>query len=261
MTGPSAPPDRDNAILSDYLAGRVVSAIAAEYRTSPSHVYELARGAGVPLRGTRGPNSDRAPSLRGASGAIAESYSTGESELSLARRLGVSRSTIRTRLLGEGVAVRGVTEANALAAGRGDPTRHRRNSVTGLTGAALSARNQRWVGASEHELEKCLRQCGIEVVAQAPLGVYNIDLLAGAVAVEVETGPVYPLLKRVRERRAKRLEYLLDGGMRVVFVWVTSAHPLQCDKIVPWVELAQSHPAVFGEYRVIRGSGQDATRL
>lgn len=157
----------------------------------------------------------------------------------------------------EGVAVRSVMEANALAATRGDLDRHHRNSLNALT--ALAATRQYRVDPRETELASYLEEAGVATDRQAPFGPYGVDILIdGTIAMEVEGSVTYPLGVA---RKRQRMEDLFDRGVRrMLFVWVPRHQPVDCVQLLPWVALAQNNPTAFGKYRVIRGTGKDATR-
>lgn len=111
-------------------------------------------------------------------------------------------------------------------------------------------------GKAEKDLYKLLVERGLDPVPQKAVWIYNIDFMIGNVAVEV-TG-------RNRKRSdfpayKKRIKYLLNSGLALVYVWANSAFPLEtgaAEYIASFCEQASSDPSVFGKYWVIRRDGK-----
>jgi very-short-patch-repair endonuclease len=115
------------------------------------------------------------------------------------------------------------------------------------------------VGRGEADLAAWLAARGLRVLAQHPVGPYNIDLAVRPVAVEVHFAANNPVADA---RLRKRTKNLLDWGWDVVYVWVTGRHPLiedVADEVVAVVEAAKRQPSARREYRVIRGAGEYVT--
>lgn len=243
MTRPSRHSrDRRDAVLTAWSAGDRVADIAHEHRISAGDIYRYVRDAGLPLRGKGH------PFLATDDASIIAAYQSGQSENAIAAALGLARGTIRKRLLRNGVEPRSYSPANRLA-----------NIHTDRTLNQALARN-RSVGRFEVPLLTFLIEHGWPADHQAPVGPYNIDILVGHVAVEVETVGSYPAsIPNTRDR----MEQIAHRGYRVLYVWMPRGRKslvFDCEQIEPWIALAQSNPAAFGQYRVIRGSGKDATR-
>jgi hypothetical protein len=84
---------------------------------------------------------------------IVRSYLDGESELALAKNLGVSRDVIRRRLLEAGVAIRGVSAANVI--------RMRRMSLDARRALSSKARKKRSARARAGALMCTCSACGV----------------------------------------------------------------------------------------------------
>jgi hypothetical protein len=99
-------------------------------------------------------------------------------------------------------------------------------------------------------------------VLQKAVGPYNIDIAAKPIAVEIFGGHWHGSGRHVA-RAPKRFRYLLDQGWPFVIVWADARHaPLTPDAaqyIVTFAEFVRSHPTARREYRVIWGTGEEAT--
>jgi len=200
-------------------------------------------------------------------------YLAGESENSLAVSLGVSRGTIRKRLVDAGVMIRGISEANQLmvgqrsaeenlantqaahAAKRGKP-----NSFKMRCQAAVTREiKQLHTSPSELLVQRWLADRGVEATVQKAIGPYNADLAVHPIAVEINGGG-WHAYGRHRKRAAERTRYILNEGWNLLFVWVDlNRYPLTeavADYIVSFLEETRRDPTLRGQYRVIRGNGQ-----
>lgn len=205
-------------------------------------------------------------------------YVAGESELSIARSYGANRESIQRRLRKAGVTRRSGSEANLLRMGRMTADERRANAAA----ANAAARNRvvsdaerarraqtvydsgttRWVSPYEVQLTGMLQQRGVECKPQFPVGKYNIDIACGSVAVEVHRHSGQPHRRPILR---ERIEYLINNGWSVMYVWV-SPHPTStfctitddcADKVTAFVEESNRSPSARGQYRVVRGSGDD----
>jgi hypothetical protein len=58
-----------------------------------------------------------------------------------------------------------------------------------------------------------------------------------------------------------RSHYLLDRGWAVLYIWVSYSNILTeacADEVLAWSQILERHPSRRRQYRVIRGSGEDA---
>lgn len=199
-------------------------------------------------------------------------YAAGESEQSIARRLGVARATLRKRLIAAGVSLRGRGDAMTVRMGRASPEERqrlvaaahkaRRGARDPLERLELRARSaERTVhkqGPYERRLIELLADSRLPIIPQKAVGKYNLDLAIGSVAVEVHTATNHPF-KRLDLR--ERTNYLTDRGWDVLYVWVghgvitkDTAH-----HVVAFVQEAERQPSARRQYRVIRCSGEVVT--
>jgi len=204
---------------------------------------------------------------------IIRRYTGGESEKALADALGVSRPTIRRRLLEAGVKPRGGHEsalliwqqrplderpgiyaaAHAASRGKVQTVEHRTKIAT--TRATLW---NRYITPGEDRLWHMLRDRGLYANPQQAVGPYNCDLGAWPVAVEIFGGNGHWYGRHI-ERTAERFHYLFERGWHIIVVHTGPDYPLDpvaADYIVAFHKQASSNPAAVREYRVIRGNGQ-----
>ncbi|MFB7114499.1 helix-turn-helix domain-containing protein [Streptomyces sp. NPDC056291] len=215
---------------------------------------------------------------------IVRRYNAGESELTLSRAFGVSRTVIRRRLTESGVALRTVGEANRLrmqrltfeerAALASAANEARRNDGWGTVFdpsgegelRSLSIARTREVTKSaayavEDRVIEALTARGLTVRTQVAVKTYNLDIAVGNVAVEVHSAAYHP---GRHPRLVRRTVELGEAGWSVLYVWITRAHPYvdRCaDELVTHLNALQGLPPDLREERVVRGSGQLAAIL
>lgn len=273
----------ENAIEA-YVSGENCERAAARFGTSQTRLAKTLKDRGLwrdresraaiksaKLKATS-PNRLPAPAA-----AIIARYVSGESEKSIADALGVSRSVIRRRLIEAGVDARDSTAANRLMMATRTPEENRRNVEAAhrvshsrprtfahkCKSALTRQERQTHVSPAELLLREWLQSRGIDSVPQQAIGPYNADLGAAPVAVEIQGGGwhahgVHAALAPDRTR------YILDQGWLLVFVWVDRRKwrlTTDCaDYLVALIEEARRDPSLRGEYRVIRGDGQEVAR-
>ena len=199
-------------------------------------------------------------------------YVAGESEKALAESFGVSRSAIRTALLGAGVQPRNRSEGMFARMAQTSPEERAR--LASAAHAAVRGKPktdefliQRALGVerkgaahgsaspAELVLAGWLREAALTVIHQKAVGPYNVDLASGAVAVEVLGGGWHRA-----KLHGERLRYLLDAGWDVIYVWVAARdYPLgpgAAQYVVSHCQFRDRNPAAPRCYRVIRGGGQ-----
>lgn len=207
---------------------------------------------------------------------IVERYQSGQSVKAIANALGVSPPCITRRLEEAGVDQRPVTDTLQIVAARRSPERRRHlasyafeakrgrpNSFESLCRAALT-RERRGINISPNErrLAGWLSDRGLTVQLQKAIGTYNCDLATGTVAVEVFGGNWHSDGAHAA-RYPDRCRYILDQGWNLVFVWDQSRDRLSvhaADYIVAFTQEADRDPSLRGQYRVIRGCGEELSR-
>ena len=209
----------------------------------------------------------------GDSTSIRAAHEAGESVLALSKRLGVNRSTIAQRIREAGGEPRGSRAANILVAANKTPEQHR----AGAQAAQEARRNKgashaekvkraasrgKVIGAGENEIANAARAAGLPVDQQAPVGIYNVDVLVGSIAVEVIRLPSSHLRDPAFRERAK---YLRDCGLCVVLVTFRKPSGVSSivgnlDHVVAFLERADCTPALRSKDWMIRCSAERFSR-
>lgn len=200
-------------------------------------------------------------------------YLAGESEQAIARFFSCGRGAIRRRLLKAGISTRSYSAAQRVSNARLTPAERRLRADaahTALRGARRSdiemakraiwkQTSQRYVGKGERVLAQWLHDRGVECVPQLAMGRYNIDLAILPVAVELLYYTGNPLTRPID---SDKIKYLTDLGIHVLYVWINRRDvltPEAADYIVAFCQEMRLSPSRYGQYRVIRGSGELVT--
>lgn len=210
---------------------------------------------------------------------VVRRYLAGESEQSLALAYSVSRSVIRRQLIGSGITPRNRSDAMFTRMANTSQDERLRlataahNAVRGVKRpeSELEARARSWqrlehrTSPLEPQFGEMLSVRGIKTIPQLAVGRYNLDLAAWPVTIEIHHTPCHPMTAN-GGRLVERTMYLADRGWRTLFVWVNPRATVKftdlcADEVVSLLNLAETDPSAFGEYRVVRGTGQDATGL
>lgn len=203
---------------------------------------------------------------------LIERYLAGESELSIANRLGVSRPVIVRRLEQAGVERRNRAAAMkqrmansspeqraAWAAAAHDAVRGSVQPEEKLARAALTRqRNATFGSYLEEQFAMMLTERGVEFVLQHAIGRYNADFTTGPIAVEIYGGK-WHFSGNHLERAERRLRKFADEGWHVLAIIASTDYPLlpeSADYLVGWLEQAKADPSAPREYRVVRGAGE-----
>lgn len=205
---------------------------------------------------------------------IAARYTSGESENAIAKSLGVSRNVIATRLRVAGAERRTSAAANQLLASQTPLTEHHRRiriAQDANRGRKQSFEHRCHIAASrqtnisnsspaEIMLVQWLADEGIWSTPQQAIGPYNVDIGAYPVAVEI-LGGAWHAGKSIHPKRTR---YILDQGWSLVFIWShIRRSPLTfaaTDYVAAFLKELRSNPSSVGQYRVIRGDGQELAR-
>ena len=207
---------------------------------------------------------------------LVQLYESGESVLALAKRFSVDRNTITKRLRLMGIEPRGMRDAQLLLSSRRTPQERRRlaefafeakrgrpNSDEALERAARTRESLGYGGSmGELVLAKWLARRGLRMKPQVAIGRYNCDLALAPVAVEVFGGNWHASGYHARAY-PERCKEILHAGWNLVIVWDQARCPLSIEAaqyVVAFYEVARAYPAPVGEYRVIRGDGEELSR-
>jgi len=210
-----------------------------------------------------------------------QDYLSGESLYSLSSRYGVNRRGLTLHFQKRGVAIRDRSAGQQLR--NAHMTREQRLANTAAAHTAMRGKKfpgkgagrvntlgaklklaqtrqirQLSVDPAERQLAEMLMTRGLSVIPQQAVGIYNCDIGAYPVAVEVYGGG-WHFYGRHLARAPKRLRYFLDAGWHVLIVVVSDRFPLSpvaADYIATFSEHARSHPSLTREYRMIRGAAE-----
>ena len=259
----------DSHIIELYSSGMTAREVGDKLGISRDKVYKAMKRCGV-----KG-HSKRIPTPSG----VVERYERGESVLELSKAYGVSRSVVKRWLSDAGVQIRSYAEAGLVRAAKMSPedraaqAKAAHDATRGKRMRTISkVRRARTVQALA-SLEKCtdgerliaetFMAHGYDVTLQKSVHIYNLDIAVGdRFAVEVYGGNFHAArVRRIKE--SERLEYLLGAGWTIVYVWDTKSIPITvaaAEKCVSIFNAFSFDPTVDGEYWVIRGDGEIATR-
>lgn len=252
---PAERPTLDTGDLRQrYEAGESLGQIAASYGVTIGPVRTRLLRAGVPIRARSHSVELTAARRRAAlSQEVVDRYAAGEGAGSIAASLHLSEGEkgVGRILRDAGVPVRGIADANRLG------TRTYRDRY----GVWLRPMHLSRFGQEEAQVLAWLDARDVSYVHQAIEGPYNVDIGIGAVAVEIHRYSANPLSAHCEEvwSLTSRLEYLLNRGRWVLYLWSTPGVPLGevvADEIVAFMQLANRDPSAPSEYRVIRGCGE-----
>lgn len=254
-------------IIDLYLSRTPISEICNRFSISRQTVYRLLKSKGIePCQKVIPDNAD-----------ALEAFKRGESVYSIANRLGVSRNVVDRWVRNAGLEHRSCSEAGLLrvaamtpaeraaqASAAHDAARGRKATVDEKVLRALTVQRNAASGTKKYSSGETamlgwLTDRGLECTMQKAAWVYNLDIAIGEhFAVEILGGSWHAVKKR-RIHEAGRLEYLLNNGWSIVYVWNTSHMPMteRCaDKVVSLYKLVSSFPSADGKYWVIRGDGE-----
>lgn len=203
---------------------------------------------------------------------IVRLYLKGISELEIARRFGVSRQVIRRRLEEAKTPIRGRGAAMLVRMSRASPADRKRWSAAAheaARGRKMSVETKRLIarsktrrkGPGEALLLLALGRMGWKIEEQAPIDIYNVDLLVeGRVAVEPTMKPG-TILRTRQGNHLERSKHLLSRGVSTL--WVTYGDLLALggclNEVIAHADELRSLPAGRSEYRVIRCTAYRST--
>jgi very-short-patch-repair endonuclease len=203
-------------------------------------------------------------------------YRAGESVKALAEAYGIQRATVTAMLIRRGEPARGrsdamfVRMANTSEADRKQLAQAAHDAVRGKPKSeqhiekivASRFARQTHIGCGEKDLASQLRSLGVDVITQAPVKSYNVDLLClGRVAVEVHSSSRLPGQDAYFSKRTKDL---LDCGL--VPLYLTGQHcahmwPTIAEELVAHINELCRLPAGARQYRMIRGALHNFTTI
>jgi hypothetical protein len=190
-------------------------------------------------------------------------FLSGGSVLAVARKHGCARATVKQALLRACVAPRTGSQANSNRFATA--TAAERKAITGAANAAvrgtkkaeahklcIAATRARTLGVrlGKGEQELLAALADFAPIPQFQIGPYNVDLLVGAVAVEVRQDTSRASL---RPGGSERLEYIRDRGYPLLYVQFrhVEAMVLCLDHIIADINTLGRLPSGRGEYRMV----------
>lgn len=262
-------------IIKRYYAGASGLQLAREYGVSSTTLYRILQVGGVIIQTYRRPKFVPKRRIPLPETELLALYEQGMSVKALSQRYEVARSVIQRRLNDKGIKGRGHSEAERLkwqhmspeqrqqqtkaahqaVLGRRAPTEERRRT-------ALTKQRQGYMTPDERIMQSMLRMRGIETIPQHAIGIYNCDLGAFPVAVEIHGGN-WHWHGRHATRLPKRMYEIFHAGWAIIVIHVIQRSRGLCDgaadAVAAFIQEARRNPSLIGQYRVIRGTGEDVT--
>lgn len=251
---------------------RTLKEVSGILKCNPDNLSKALRANGISVPFGKKPSHNRKYLPENE---IVELYTSGMSELAIAKALMVSRTLIRRILTAHGVKIRGKSEASFMATSQSsfeerqarakaanEALRGRTYSHQECIKRAVSRSEKGSApgveGVGEQEVYDFLVSLGFEVERQKACDIYNIDLVVGAVAVEIKSGAsdVGPTFANKDSGRIKKIS---KSGFSVLYVCFTDLNALiaSLDEIVVQIEQMRWNPPALGKYRVIGCRLQD----
>ena len=201
-------------------------------------------------------------------------YIAGETEQKLAGEIGISRTALRTRLISNGVKIRGCSEANTIRMSH--LSRKQRLKITSAAHTAVRGfkqsdehrtkisktleNNGAYGSGAERKLAEILCSKGINTIPQKSIYKYNVDLAFQEYPIAVEIfGGMFHSFGRHKARHFRRVKDILDSGWHIVIIWINGFdYPLgigSADYLIRFCDELRLNPSLPRQYRVIFGNG------
>lgn len=248
--------------------GATLREIATALGGTPDLIAKNLRTRGTPYQRPHRPAHNAKPLP---TDEVIAAFNAGESVKSIAQRYKVQRLTVSSCLLRHGVKPRDRSEgmfarmARTSPEGRKELAEAAHAAVRGKPMARehqlkLAAARGRRIGFGEEEFADLLTARGYEVNRQAPVDVYNIDLLVGGtVAMELRCDTAYPSKK---PHQRKRIEHFLHAGLSVLYIQFREVEALfaLADEVIADLDELRRLPAGQCEYRMVWCRSEHFTR-
>lgn len=209
---------------------------------------------------------------------LVRQYESGVSENELAKRLGIDRSSVRSRLIERNVSVRNQHQAETIkwsqmtadqrvhqVAAAHVAAKGRKISRSVLERKARTIQEKGILNTNERPLFNILSEAGFHIIPQMAIGTYNIDLALDEdrIAIEIFGGGFHGYGNHAR-RFFKRSKYLFNRGWSLFIIWIDPIqHPLGIgvlNNIRAFVQSVRNNPSPVGKYGVIWGDGKIVAR-
>ena len=257
------------ALLDFHTAGMTVGAIAQKFGVTHKVIAVRLHGLGL-VPHSRRKDIDLV--------ALREMYDDEVPVKEAARRMGVASSVILSRLGDLGLTPRTGSEAMYIRM-RNTPPEERRRLADAAHSAVRGVRQteehrrkiaitreaiQFKVSRTETIFSEMLGERGIHTTPQKAIGRYNVDLALDEFPIVVEiNGGGWHGTGAHAARYAKRTKYLLDCGLDVVVIWITTTNsPLECgaaDYVVSLTKKLGSQKPIRGQEHMIKGDGKSTS--
>lgn len=197
-------------------------------------------------------------------------YIEGESENSLSKEIGVSRTTFRRRLLENGIEPRGqsaaekakwdrmtASERKAQVTAAHNAVRGRKIGFDELCRRAQSHEGSLTYNVSDDEIlfGEWLRDYGFDITHNLAVGPYNCDIGSGPVTVEIWGGGWHP-----KDGEVERTKYILDAGYSMLIIDLDQRRFPLTEACLPYFvslyNVASRDPSPISKYWMIRGDGE-----
>lgn len=259
--------NRDN-FIKRYISGETLSKLSKEAHVDFRTAKRILNESGIKTRNMSESQIANLPIEQ-----IIERYKSGESTVEIASDFNVWHTTIGDALKRNGIPIRPITERAKIGASKIDvKTRKRmmkiaqnsrRGNIDTIKTKIARAKTIERTGGKTSELEsrfcQWLTESNISFKRQTAVGIYNIDITIGKIAVEIFGGNWHASPSRYR-RSMKRAKYIFDRGWSIVYIWHNSTrYPISenaADYVISLADSFSSNPSSFGQYWVIRGDGQ-----
>ncbi len=201
---------------------------------------------------------------------ILQRYVNGESELSLARQIGVDRGVIRRRLISAGIRPRNISEANIFSMSQMSSEERKaraamanskvkgmkRSDEDCIRRAIARQKTLQYISATEIIIRRWFEQRHIKCVPQLAVFRYNLDIAIESPPIDVEVKYCSTSHVSLNKRIHGRTKYLLNHGWHVAFIMIDPNHPLLeivADNIADWAYGLNQTP--YPQYKVFNGNG------
>lgn len=201
---------------------------------------------------------------------VKELFEDGYSVNAISKKIGKSRQFVNCCLDDMGTKRPDYSEGNRRRAAKMSPEQRRANVANAIATIQHVGRNvvtqqemseQKfatgdYIGFGESEVAKRLTNIGINCIQQFPWEGYNIDIMAGNLAVEIHNATTRP---DATLQRACRIVKLISCGYSVLYLWLGRNEVISdnaINEIVSFYNLVSTDPSPVGKYRVIRSNGE-----
>lgn len=236
-----------DAIIDLNCKGYSRLAMAKHFGVSPKVIERIMLGEGIAPR-------ERFENFTAAD--VARMFNEGYSVLAISKHFGTSRTPIISRLKEQGIDIRTSSEASLLRFSSTSPEQRQKVTAKARSTRMGNLRNggsdtRASIGLGEVEFRAALRAGDVAFSEQEAVGPYCLDFRVRNIAVEIK----YTVsASGYAGDRAKRIEYIVDSGMGLIYVSHSGLEFLvPClPHVIPLIDRLSRDPAMAGQKRMIR---------